>query len=163
MDRHEGSMDDSGGFEMRYVTGRPPEAWGWDPDAKKVYGVAVDEHGVPCRIATFSGPFKGRADAVRGYNGATPGLMDVTGLGCPLFETVDHAMIQPLWMTAIVRRKLRYGMGSDGPQGVKIPETHFEAFLLAVEAWRRSDQIRHAARRQQAAVEFDLQGRSAVA
>ncbi len=70
-----------------------PVVWGWDL-AKSVdftVGVALDVRGHVCRIERFQKPWREQIETIQRATGATPAIVDATGAGDPVVETLQRS------------------------------------------------------------------------
>jgi len=68
-----------------------PKAWGWDL-AKSVdwtVGTALDQSGAVCRFVRFQAPWEDTTARIIRETGATPALVDSTGVGDPILERLQ--------------------------------------------------------------------------
>lgn len=74
-----------------YVT--QPTCWGWDL-AKSVdwtVGIALDKGGHTCRFLRFQNPWELTLEKIKGATGKTPALVDSTGVGDPVLESLQKS------------------------------------------------------------------------
>lgn len=70
----------------------PPDVYGWDL-AKSVdwtVGVALDKQGRTCRVERFQAPWETTITRIRAANGRVSALVDSTGVGDPILETLQR-------------------------------------------------------------------------
>jgi phage FluMu gp28-like protein len=70
-----------------------PKAWGWDL-AKSVdwtAGIALDRKRRTCRFHRFQKPWQETIETIRHETAATPALVDSTGVGDPIVESLQRA------------------------------------------------------------------------
>jgi hypothetical protein len=70
----------------------PPEVWGWDL-AKSVdwtVGIGLDADGCVSRFYRFQQPWEATITAIVRATGSTPALVDSTGVGDPVLESLQH-------------------------------------------------------------------------
>lgn len=69
-----------------------PVIWGWDL-AKSVdwtVGIALDDTGAVCRFERFQKPWRESIEAIQRATGQVPALVDATGAGDPVVETLQR-------------------------------------------------------------------------
>ncbi len=69
-----------------------PVVWGWDL-AKSVdftVGIALDRRGHVCRFERFQKPWRECIDAIQAATGHTPAIVDASGVGDPIVETLQR-------------------------------------------------------------------------
>ncbi|MFP4598039.1 MAG: hypothetical protein ACLFVJ_07295 [Persicimonas sp.] len=71
----------------------PPTVWGWDLAKSQDWtvGVALDADGAVCAFERFQRPWESTIDAIRRATGTTRALVDSTGVGDPVVETLQRS------------------------------------------------------------------------
>jgi hypothetical protein len=118
----------------------PPVAWGWDlaKSTDWTVGVALDAQRRVCRLHRFQKPWRDTIAAIREAVGATPALVDSTGVGDPIVEELQAVVpqVEGFKFTGASKQQLMEGLAlavQGGPlaypDGVIVQE--LEAFEYA--------------------------------
>lgn len=75
------------------MSSHPAACWGWDlaKSTDWTVGVALDEAGAVCRFERWQGPWRETIARIRETTGALPALVDATGVGDPIVETLQRS------------------------------------------------------------------------
>ncbi len=70
----------------------PPVVWGWDLAKSVDYtvGIALDARGQACHVERWQAPWESTIDRIALLTGATPALVDSTGVGDPVLEALQR-------------------------------------------------------------------------
>ncbi len=95
----EASDDEGNPFGLDAIRSRigpmslnPPVAWGWDL-AKSMdwtVGIGLDAQFRVCRLLRFQKPWPETTDAIQQVTGSVPALVDSTGVGDPILDTLQR-------------------------------------------------------------------------
>jgi hypothetical protein len=130
----------------------PPFAWGWDL-AKSVdwtVGIALDKAGDVCRLERWQHvPWEDTIRHIVSHTGRTPGLIDSTGVGDPVLESLQNAAantFEGFKFTSSTKQQLMEGLAV-AIQGRKIryPEGPITSELEAFEYQYTRTGVRYSA------------------
>lgn len=97
------------------ITNASPRVWGWDL-AKHIdwtVGIALDEYGRVCRFERFQLPWDSTMERIASITGATPALIDSTGVGDPIVEMLQKksgSQFEGYLFSAPSKQKLMEGL-----------------------------------------------------
>ncbi|MDQ2831263.1 MAG: hypothetical protein M3Y74_19720, partial [Chloroflexota bacterium] len=100
----------------------PPVVWGWDLAKSVDYtaGIALDVHGLTCHVERWQAPWESTIDRIAALTGATPALVDSTGVGDPVLEALQRrapTVYQGYKFTAPSKQQLMEGLALAIQQG----------------------------------------------
>lgn len=83
---------------LHSLSDAPPFAWGWDlaKSLNWTVGIALDRSGTVCRLERFQAPWLETIDAIIRSVGKVSALIDSTGVGDPIVETLQRISASPM-------------------------------------------------------------------
>lgn len=92
----------------------PPACWGVDLAKSHDWTVCIglDEHGATCRVERFQKPWQDTISTIREIVGSVPALVDSTGVGDPVLESLQQGRgnFEGFKFTAISKQQIMEGL-----------------------------------------------------